>query len=409
MKNSDAVQKYSYVRKTYTFDGHRYEVRGKTEKEAVEKLAELKSSLRRGEQGVSSNMLAADWCRKWLEVYVKPRVRQPGQPKQKNTMSPKSYRTTYESKMNQYIIPGLGRLKLKDVRDTHLMSILNAEAGGSFSNVSKIRMVIKAVFAQAAASRLIPYDPALNLALPVTTKHSRRSLTKEERAAFDKVCSNPDYKQGLWFRFLIGTGLRPGEAVALQVKDIDFNNGLVYVCKAVESGTMLVTEPKTAASVRHVPVPDRLLDDLRVYVRGKAPEALLFSQVRKPGAMLTEICLKRYWQTLCRLMDIELGAERTSRGHIYDPSDINPDGTPIYPDPKDKSRPRNGHKLAPDLCLYCLRHTYCTDLQRAGVPLNEAKTLMGHTDVSTTANIYSHPDLDDALSAKELINKYLYS
>ena len=50
--------------------------------------------------------------------------------------------------------------------------------------------------------------------------------------------------------------------------------------------------------------------------------------------------------------------------------------------------------VSPDLTSYCLRHTFCTDLQRAGVALNVAKELMGHSDVSVTANIYTHKDND---------------
>ncbi len=42
--------------------------------------------------------------------------------------------------------------------------------------------------------------------------------------------------------------------------------------------------------------------------------------------------------------------------------------------------------------LYCLRHTFATDLQRAGVPLNVAKELMGHSDITVTANVYTHRD-----------------
>lgn len=39
---------------------------------------------------------------------------------------------------------------------------------------------------------------------------------------------------------------------------------------------------------------------------------------------------------------------------------------------------------------YLLRHTFCTDCQAAGVPLNVAKELMGHSDISVTAKIYTH-------------------
>ena len=49
-----------------------------------------------------------------------------------------------------------------------------------------------------------------------------------------------------------------------------------------------------------------------------------------------------------------------------------------------------GSTLAPDLEQYLLRHTFCTDCQAAGVPLNVAKELIGHSDISVTAKIYTH-------------------
>ena len=48
------------------------------------------------------------------------------------------------------------------------------------------------------------------------------------------------------------------------------------------------------------------------------------------------------------------------------------------------------HVIADDLEPYLLRHTFCTDCQSAGVPLNVAKELMGHSDISVTAKIYTH-------------------
>ena len=55
----------------------------------------------------------------------------------------------------------------------------------------------------------------------------------------------------------------------------------------------------------------------------------------------------------------------------------------------------------PPLVPYDLRHTYCTDLERAGVPLNVASRLMGHSSVEITARIYTHTSkdmFDDAAS-----------
>lgn len=46
--------------------------------------------------------------------------------------------------------------------------------------------------------------------------------------------------------------------------------------------------------------------------------------------------------------------------------------------------------IAPDFEPYLLRHTFCTDCQAAGVPINVAKEWMGHSDISVTAKIYTH-------------------
>ncbi len=85
------------------------------------------------------------------------------------------------------------------------------------------------------------------------------------------------------------------------------------------------------------------------------------------GNRQNEDSLRRLWKGFCRDLDIYMGAE-------------------VYRNRIIKS------VLAPDLSPYCLRHTFCTDLQRAGVPINVAKELMGHADIQTTANIYTHRD-----------------
>ena len=106
--------------------------------------------------------------------------------------------------------------------------------------------------------------------------------------------------------------------------------------------------------------------------------------------------------TLERARDITMGAEMTAHGHIYDPKDLDKDGKPLYPG--NAGNPKNGHKIAPDLVLYCLRHTYGTDLQRAGVPINIAKAIMGHSDISATANVYTDATVEDTMSVRDLMD-----
>ena len=65
------------------------------------------------------------------------------------------------------------------------------------------------------------------------------------------------------------------------------------------------------------------------------------------------------------------------------------------------------HWVADDLVPYCLRHTYCTELQDAGVPINVAKELMGHTDISVTARIYTHQSEKSFNDARDKIDAYI--
>jgi len=63
--------------------------------------------------------------------------------------------------------------------------------------------------------------------------------------------------------------------------------------------------------------------------------------------------------------------------------------------------------IAPGLVPYSMRHTYCTDLQDAGVPINVAKYLMGHSDIGVTANIYTDTTTAVIRDAADKINKHI--
>ena len=62
------------------------------------------------------------------------------------------------------------------------------------------------------------------------------------------------------------------------------------------------------------------------------------------------------------------------------------------------------YPLADDFVPYDLRHTYCTDLQKKGIDIRTAQYLMGHSDISLTANIYTHADNSTILETAKLIN-----
>ena len=99
--------------------------------------------------------------------------------------------------------------------------------------------------------------------------------------------------------------------------------------------------------------------------------------------------MRRRWETVKKHMDLALGA-KAERVKL--------------PGTRRRTLVILEHALAEDLDLYDLRHTYCTDLEIAGVPINVAKTLMGHKDISTTANIYTHSSPETVETARALLN-----
>ena len=346
------MPKYKYYRKTATYNGRRYEGVGKTEMDAMLALAEKLSAAKRGEDVVSGSMTVDAWFKQWLTVYKKPKG-----------LTEKSL-GMYTEKYNGYIKPAIGHLRLQDVRDIQLQGILNQEAGKSASHVQKLRMVMQQLFRRARQSRLIPYDPAELLELPSGVRRSRRSITDEERRAILAVAQT--HRSGLWIQTLLYTGMRPGETAALTWADVDLAANEIHIRTARESGkTERLKDPKTAAGVRDIPIHAQLRP-LLLAARGEAQDDDPVFPTGSGGRQ-NENSLRRLWTGFLRDLDIYLGAE-LQRNKIVT------------------------SKVAPDLCPYCLRHTFCTDLQRAGVPLNVAKELMGHADISTTANIYTHKD-----------------
>lgn len=378
--------------KYFTFEGKRYHVRGGTEPELYMNYARMLSDLEQGVRRLDKDTTVRQWSEEWLEVYKKGKITQ------------KSY-DTYPQKLDGYILPAIGRMKLKDVTDVHLQRLMNEQEGKSFSHCTKVRMVLREMFGQAVQSRILTYDPARKLKLPTYAKGERRSLTAAERSAVLAVAAT--HRAGLWVKMILYCGLRPGETLALKWKDIDFDAGVIHVHEAKESGSKTIKAPKTDAGIRTVPVVSHFLRELKQARR--SPFLNVFTQADQKTVM-TEASMRNMWRYFLRLVDIQMAEtalkaiaqekNKERRKHLLRQLESDLPKTQVERRIKEgnlKCTFKNKvviHGLTEqqreELTPYCLRHTYCTDLQRAGVPLNVAKYLMGHADISTTANIYTH-------------------
>ncbi|MDR2615798.1 MAG: site-specific integrase [Oscillospiraceae bacterium] len=359
-----AKEKPTYKRVTFTHLGKRYERKGRTLAEAHAKAAKYKAELERGEVAVSGSMTVAAWADTWLETYKRPAIGE-GQYK------------SYKSLLNTAIIPAIGSIQLQGVKDVHLQLLLNSREGKSKSDVIRLRAMLQGMFAKASSPtmRLIAFNPSTGLTLPNHTDNIRRSITPEERAAMLPLMET--HRAGLWLKLMLHCGIRPGEERALDWEDVDFKQMLIHVHFAVKSKTRNIAKPKSDAGTRDVPIPDVLLPAL-LAARG-APDTPVLA--RKSGLRHTESSLRSYWKSFKRELDIAMGAE-------------------LYRNKIVKS------VVAEDLVPYCLRHTYCTDLEDAGVPINIARYLMGHADIKTTSRRYTHTTDYAIGEARDMMNRH---
>lgn len=342
-------------RKTFTFEGKRYDVTAKTETALAAKIALKKRDLEEGRTALKK-MPCNNWCYTWLETYKKGLV-------SKETY--KNYKVFVGHISAEY-----GATPLSNITSEQLQSFLNRHGTRSKSHVHKLNITIKQIFKQAKIEGYINHDPSQYLREPKSREGSHRAISKQERSVILKV--SKVHKAGPWIRTLLFCGLRPSESALIQGKHIDIENRVLYI-----NGS------KTPSANRIVPIPEALVLDLTGF---KKNEYVFTNQA---GNALSAQDMKRLWKSFKRAMNIYLKAN-TYRNQLLEDK---------LPELKDSP-------FDPPLTLYCLRHTYGTDLQNAGVPINVAKDLMGHSKIELTAKIYTHMSDVSFIEAAKKINEY---
>lgn len=344
------MKKYKYS-KNITIDGKVYKIRADTKEELAVKEYKKRQDVENGVKKIEKNMLFRDWCAEWLETYKEPSV------------SKETY-DGYVSRIRCHILPTLGNMRLKDIKSLHIQKIINDIGSGSREMIDKVAYTVHQILEDARRNGLLIDNPAENITKPKGTVTSRRAITPSERRHILHTAET--HRAGTWIYLMLYAGLRPAEACALQWRHIDFNRRLLKVEGSVKRSGH-VGEPKTAAGKRSIPISKPLHDRLMTEKKQRLQAGPFdYVVINTKGEMVNASSMRKMWISFRNALNVDMGCS-TFRG-----------------------RPVPPYRVADDLVPYCLRHTFCTDLQAAGVPINVARELMGHTDISVTSKIYTH-------------------
>jgi integrase len=327
--------------------GKRRWLYGRTRKEVQRKLAELTRGRDQGLPVPSDRLILETYLAQWLDD-IKPRVR------------PSTHRS-YSEIARLHIIPTLGKVPIARLSPVQVQSLLNAKlaAGTSPRRVQMIHGILRTALGRAYKWQLVSQNVAKLADPPRVTRPQVTPLKPSEAMRLLAVAEGHPHEH--LYAFMLATGLRVGEALALRWQDVDLEEQRFRVRHTLlrpRGGGWEFGQPKSSSGRRTIPLVAPALRALR-------------SQRR-------------------RIAELRLVAGPRWEDHdLVFPSNV---GTPI-------SGTNVLHEFKHVLAraglpttfrLHDLRHSMATYALAAGVPARAVQDLLGHAQITLTLGTYSH-------------------
>ena len=300
------------------------------------------------------------------------------------------YQNTYK-----HVPESLGQEKLTNIKFSDIKALysdLRYEQHLKPRTIELLNSVLHPIFNTALRDQVINYNPVDGALREVARgdawlKDNKPALSAAEQKRFMKfVRENPQYRR--WenlFTFFLGTGCRVGEVIGLRWEDIDFDNLTISINHSTQyiEGVLVEGPPKTRAGFRTIP----MLSDVKRALKNEMHVAKVIYPITRnsiPGK-------KGY-------------VFRNSKGSLHIPATINQAIDNIVK-AYNKENPKNP---LPHFSVHQLRHTFCTRLCEEETNLKVIQSVMGHSDIKTTMNVYaSVTEEKKAISFKKLDGKII--
>ena len=330
------------IRKSFYSSISKADARAKAEKQKAEQALYEKT----GEYISDPSTTTFDkWAIKWLETY------------KKGTVKDHTYNFTYRVNVEEYLIPYFKSAKLTNIRQIDIQEYFNQARNKksgeplAVSTLDKQKMILKSLFDAAIDNDLCYKNPVKNIKYQLAAEPAKKRVYSREQAdtviAYSKAHGRYD------IIIMLETGVRRSELIGLQWSDIDFEAKTIHVQRSVVQTTdkIVIDKPKTKTSDRFIPISAELTEYIRL----------------------------------------------NQNGNVYVISDdrSEPKSPSTFASQFEKFMNKMSEETnCPALTPHELRHTFGTLLREQGADIYTIQKVMGHSDISVTAAIYVHNDLE---------------
>lgn len=321
----------------------------KTKREAHDAMVKLKAEMLGGEHSDLSKLSYATFVDEWMK---------------ERTFHLQE--TTFESHkmyLENVIKPRIGHFQLRQIEPIHMQKFVNdlaIDIGYAPATVHLIYRIVSASLRKAKILKLINENPTIGITLPKLRKTAEINVwTLEEVNHFIDESKTIKRLTRIYIACVIAllTGMRQGEIMGLRWKDIDFENQIIYVRQTLTQTARIKAGAKNNASIRNVHIPVKLIEELKLHKKRIIEEKKYYQRDYQDHGLI--ICTR--------------------------------DGRPMIPRNLRKEFYHLTEKLGlPKIRFHDLRHTHATMLIQQNVNVKLISERLGHTDIQTTLNTYSH-------------------
>lgn len=259
-----------------------------------------------------------------------------------------------ERVFKNHILPAFGNKPIQDIKPMDAQNQMN-NWHKKLVRASMVMNYAGLVFDYAIRMQLINMNPTKVIKKPVRKESVREDkdmnfYDKDELKKFMAALeNNNNFRAFVYFRLLAFTGMRKGESLALKWSDIDLEKQTLYINKAVSRSAtgLYIQTPKTPSSIRRISIDDKTVSILQEYKK-ESPDGLVFQS--EDGGILSPAKPRKWYLTAMKNL----------------PDDFK------------------------QISIHGFRHTHASLLFEAGASIKDVQSRLGHSDIQTTMDVYTH-------------------